>query len=169
MTTTITPFAPVENARYVEVRSFLRGEDSTPWLRATVTDFDAFVASTPDAGWELTDEVGPVGDGLRVLRFARGSFGGSLEERRPCIIELREVSRYGGLYEQIEALRHYLAERGNTMSMHELDIADVLADILAHDRFERDALAPEGHCRHGRYVGGCGIDWMCGPCEEGSE
>lgn len=24
---------------------------------------------------------------------------------------------------------------------------------------------PEGYCPHGAYVGGCGIDWMCGPCE----
>jgi hypothetical protein len=23
------------------------------------------------------------------------------------------------------------------------------------------------HCKHGTYVGGCGIDWMCHPCEMG--
>ncbi len=23
----------------------------------------------------------------------------------------------------------------------------------------------DGYCRHGAYVGGCGIDWMCGTCE----
>lgn len=23
----------------------------------------------------------------------------------------------------------------------------------------------DGYCRHGTYVGGCGIDWMCGICE----
>lgn len=25
----------------------------------------------------------------------------------------------------------------------------------------------EGVCVHGTYVGGCGIDWMCGWCEDG--
>jgi hypothetical protein len=25
----------------------------------------------------------------------------------------------------------------------------------------------EGHCKHGVYVGGCGIDWMCQMCESG--
>lgn len=25
----------------------------------------------------------------------------------------------------------------------------------------------DGYCKHGTYVGGCGIDWMCGPCESG--
>jgi hypothetical protein len=24
---------------------------------------------------------------------------------------------------------------------------------------------PDGYCVHGTYVGGCGIDWMCGHCE----
>lgn len=26
-----------------------------------------------------------------------------------------------------------------------------------------------GYCQHGVYVGGCGIDWMCGKCESGEE
>lgn len=25
----------------------------------------------------------------------------------------------------------------------------------------------DGHCHHGTYVGGCGIDWMCHYCESG--
>lgn len=25
----------------------------------------------------------------------------------------------------------------------------------------------DGYCPHGVYVGGCGIDWMCGICESG--
>lgn len=25
----------------------------------------------------------------------------------------------------------------------------------------------KGYCEHGRYVGGCGIDWICPYCEEG--
>ena len=26
----------------------------------------------------------------------------------------------------------------------------------------------DGYCVHGTYVGGCGIDWMCGHCEMGN-
>ncbi len=26
---------------------------------------------------------------------------------------------------------------------------------------------PGDVCKHGKYTGGCGIDWMCGPCEMG--
>lgn len=26
----------------------------------------------------------------------------------------------------------------------------------------------DNYCEHGTYVGGCGIDWMCGWCEEGT-
>lgn len=28
---------------------------------------------------------------------------------------------------------------------------------------------PGDVCKHGTYVGGCGIDWMCGPCEMGED
>ena len=28
---------------------------------------------------------------------------------------------------------------------------------------------PGDVCRHGRYVGGCGADYMCGRCESGEE
>jgi hypothetical protein len=28
---------------------------------------------------------------------------------------------------------------------------------------------PGDVCRHGMYVGGCGIDWICGACEMGEE
>lgn len=27
----------------------------------------------------------------------------------------------------------------------------------------------DGYCIHGVYVGGCGIDWMCGRCESGEQ
>lgn len=27
----------------------------------------------------------------------------------------------------------------------------------------------QGNCKHGTYVGGCGIDWMCGACESGED
>lgn len=32
-------------------------------------------------------------------------------------------------------------------------------------RFHREP----GYCKHGVYVGGCGIDWMCGECEFGDD
>lgn len=28
-----------------------------------------------------------------------------------------------------------------------------------YDNYDRD------YCKHGIYVGGCGIDWICGRCE----
>jgi hypothetical protein len=28
-------------------------------------------------------------------------------------------------------------------------------------------MAREGYCPHGVYVGGIGVDWMCGRCEDG--
>ena len=28
---------------------------------------------------------------------------------------------------------------------------------------------PPGYCPHGKYVGGCGIDWMCQACEMGDD
>jgi hypothetical protein len=35
----------------------------------------------------------------------------------------------------------------------------------------RDAVndEPYPYCVHGTYVGGCGVDWMCGACESGYE
>jgi hypothetical protein len=35
------------------------------------------------------------------------------------------------------------------------------------DEFIEVEPTPEGHCVHGVYVGGCGIDWLCGSCELG--
>jgi hypothetical protein len=162
------PFTPVANARVVEVRTFEADEALPEWQRAVLTDYDAFIKSTPSIEWGASDEVGPVGDGLRVLRHARGQVSG-------CYIEIREVTKYHGLYEQVEELKRWMNQRNEiVISWAEADsLLDdtrrALDDILAHDRAERDALASEGHCRHGVYVGGCGVDWMCGPCEDGSE
>lgn len=33
----------------------------------------------------------------------------------------------------------------------------------------RQARDEAGYCRHGVYVGGCGVDWMCGICETSDE
>lgn len=42
-------------------------------------------------------------------------------------------------------------------------------NIPAWKRHERDMYDRHeaGYCQHGVYVGGCGIDWMCGACESG--
>lgn len=39
------------------------------------------------------------------------------------------------------------------------------AEALAYDQLPDN----EGYCFHGTYVGGCGIDWMCGWCESGED
>lgn len=49
-------------------------------------------------------------------------------------------------------------------------IAEALGNIRAHEHSRREIemrheRQNDGVCRHGTYVGGCGIDWMCGPCE----
>ena len=31
----------------------------------------------------------------------------------------------------------------------------------------RCVMYDDDYCKHGVYVGGCGIDWMCGKCEGG--
>ena len=46
--------------------------------------------------------------------------------------------------------------------MAELDDSDEVGD--PQDDGARD---PNGYCKHGIYVGGCGIDFMCGRCENG--
>ena len=39
------------------------------------------------------------------------------------------------------------------------------------ERFSKDVFVnsynEKGYCVHGRYVGGCGIDWICPYCEDG--
>ena len=35
------------------------------------------------------------------------------------------------------------------------------------DTYDAEFRDPEGYCPHGRYVGGCGADLMCGYCEDG--
>jgi hypothetical protein len=45
-------------------------------------------------------------------------------------------------------------------------IAEVDPDCPVH-KSEYEAARREGYCKHGVYVGGCGIDWMCGRCEMG--
>lgn len=53
------------------------------------------------------------------------------------------------------------------------DFGDLDLDPLAEmdeptgDPQDDGARDPDGYCPHGVYVGGCGIDWMCGACECG--
>ena len=109
-----------------------------------------------------------------------------LEDRTPDVIdgfvlysgrfgmEWRKRSVYPGLYDNIERLRAEITgDPHSAQSPPEMISTDYVLDalqmILCHDRGERDRNAPEGHCRHGVYVGGCGIDRMCGACEDGAE
>lgn len=55
-----------------------------------------------------------------------------------------------------------------------LSLAEKREAIAEAQRLYAEALAydqspSEGYCFHGTYVGGCGIDWMCGYCESGDE
>jgi hypothetical protein len=90
---------------------------------------------------------------------------------------------YPGLYANVERLLDFVrsaqadatGERsdGSDEIDHLHDVLDAVRDgikmILAHDQSERDRSAPDGHCRHGVYVGGSGVDWMCGACEADEE
>lgn len=55
-----------------------------------------------------------------------------------------------------------------------LSPANLREAVAEAKRLYAEALAFEqspysGYCFHGTYVGGCGIDWMCGWCESGEE
>lgn len=76
----------------------------------------------------------------------------------------------------VDALRGDLTERQceatgahallTTESMphtHREGPAAIRAEAKRLREWKRD---DSGHCRHGVYVGGSGIDWMCGPCED---
>lgn len=81
-------------------------------------------------------------------------------------IEREERQVWGSVYGDVEAILE-LAKGGDDVDAR--DLVDALRTALAADRYRRDAQAPEGYCRHGVYVGGCGVDWMCGACEDGAE
>lgn len=82
-------------------------------------------------------------------------------------ITIRERRVYPGVYANVERLKRAINEHGGPLDAD--DVAWALGMILVHDQGERDDAAPEGHCRHGVYVGGCGVDWMCGACESSEE
>lgn len=58
------------------------------------------------------------------------------------------------------------------MSTTTVATADALRDLKARIRQRSNDQEPErseaGYCRHGRYVGGMGIDWICQACEDGT-
>ena len=47
--------------------------------------------------------------------------------------------------------------------------AELDAEALDYPSQDDGARDPRGYCKHGVYVGGCGIDWMCGQCENGDD
>ena len=66
------------------------------------------------------------------------------------------------------------AKKGGDFMNTELSYAEkrwVIAEATRLRQVALDYLATpnEGYCFHGVYVGGCGIDWMCGYCESGDE
>lgn len=91
--------------------------------------------------------------------------------------EVEERTLFGSLYQDVETLRtsvkaeidSWLEGGNNAVALALEDVADALGMLLAQDRSRRDDQAEEGYCRHGVYVGGIGIDWMCGACESGEE
>lgn len=46
---------------------------------------------------------------------------------------------------------------------------DVLGITIPSGEFVAVEPIPPGYCPHGKYVGGCGIDWMCFACEMGDD
>lgn len=50
--------------------------------------------------------------------------------------------------------------------MDEYTYADLMADMDDRDDSADPQYRPaDGYCKHGRYVGGCGADYICGECE----
>ena len=146
------------------------------WTRSPVVDIDEFLAPfyaeaendpaiSIDADVPSAERAENDGTVIREAVVYTDRFG----------MRWRERSIYPGIYDNVARLRDWL--RNPTGDDHAPVSVDVDADeiisalsmILAHDQGERDARAPEGYCRHGVYVGGCGIDWMCGACEAGEE
>jgi len=59
--------------------------------------------------------------------------------------------------------QHQLLIRAEVYHEHRPSPAELRAEAQRLRGWTRDG---SGYCRHGAYVGGCGIDWMCGPCED---
>lgn len=90
-------------------------------------------------------------------------------------MELRERLVFDGLHDGIRKLRDELIEQARlapagSWRAETLDeVADMVCELIAEENAEILRGLPEGHCVHGVYVGGCGIDWMCGACEDGHD
>lgn len=88
-------------------------------------------------------------------------------------VEMREVREFVGLHEGVRILRDLIHQRAKNAPegswqegaySHALDLAEDL--IYAEARALQRSYG-EGYCQHGTYVGGCGVDWLCGACEAG--
>jgi hypothetical protein len=145
--------------------SFALAASTAHWETSPVRDLDKYLAifRDDDAGFEVDED-----DDLTTpdtVRAASVTLPGKWRMR----FRVRWV--YPGLYDNVERLRAYVRTVPLADDPRELAglVDAALTMILTHDQGERDRLAPEGHCRHGVYVGGCGVDWMCGACEDGSQ
>lgn len=158
------------NRRVVETQILTRRDEfgsfaiGCPWEAGTVSDPDKFLDTFEgNSDWVIDrhdDRETP--DTIKAVAL-RG---------RTTQIRIRIRSVYPGLYDNVERLKAWTRDNfGPTCQSGHVLVAveEALGMILVHDQGERDAAAPEGHCRHGVYVGGCGIDWMCGACEDGAQ
>ena len=72
-----------------------------------------------------------------------------------------------------DGIAQYTDERPVYCGSWEAGEGTVLCDMCEIDARRRYPQGwrfyPGDVCKHGVYVGGCGIDWMCGPCESGDE
>ena len=108
----------------------------------------ARISTTTATGpWHLFDEV--------LRNVARVLGGGVLPTRCGLDLPMSELALAQPGYDQ----RHDVVcgDCSRIEAMRLVGLANSLRDFGHRSR--------DGFCRHGVYVGGCGIDWMCGTCE----
>ena len=154
----------------------------TDWEKSSVTDPAAFLETfTESEGWN--DDTDNACHGVDYLRDVMPeAVDNSTVDAFVLYMDKfgsywRERTVYPGIYDNVERLIDFLKNPDGdnhspnsppeTVDRDEMIMA--LKMILCHDQSQRDDAMPEGYCRHGKYVGGCGVDWMCGACEDGAE
>lgn len=152
----------------VETRTRKTGTDWPEWSKSDGVTVDSVelafenvdgvtVYPLPDSDW--TDETvnGAMieGPGLELQVRQRETFVGLHDGVRMYRDELRKAR-----HESIEGSWREVA----------LDEAlELLEELISEERAAIQRTMPEGYCVHGVYVGGCGVDWMCGRCEGGDD
>lgn len=114
-------------------------------------------------GGDPTPEPDDLGQGMTGLRHK------VLFHTDKSHIRATRTVDEGTLYGDIQRFNDWLKQEFEALPVPADAVTDILEMLLVHDRSRRDAQAPDGYCRHGVYVGGIGIDWMCQACEMGSE